>query len=112
MNGPAGQGAAVVALLLLLATTGPAAAALHHIRQRTRRERPIPGAEDTGLIGWHKPPAPPPARGGAGQTCHRGSHMVIDVWECGCIHTWTRQTGWVRDNGCLDAELRGLLNGR
>ena len=76
----------------------------------------VPGVEDTGLVGWHKPPAPgkaagiPPAQQATpAPGHHRGSHMVIDTWQCGCIYTWTRAAGWVHDYDCLDEAIRKLL---
>jgi hypothetical protein len=75
------------------------------------------------LSGTHhtKPPAPgpqPPAVATAPANpapghcppSHRGHHMVIDVWECGSIYTWTRATGWAHDTTCIDEELRRLFS--
>lgn len=82
-------------------------------------DRPVPGVEDTGLVGWAKnsqPRAPgqAPGRGApawlSGPGHRRGGHMVIDTWECGCIYTWTRAAGWVHNFNCLDAELERLLS--
>jgi hypothetical protein len=36
--------------------------------------------------------------------------MVIDTWECGCIYTWTRHTGWGHDFDCFDEKLGELLS--
>ena len=60
----------------------------------------------------HRPPAPGtaslPPRPAPGH--HRGDHMVIDTWRCGCIYSWTQRSGWVHDFDCLDEEIRGLLS--
>ena len=92
--------------------------------------QPLPPVDNASLTGWLKPPAPaasprpmPGQNPGAGGTAgppvthalspapghHRGDHMVIDIWGCGCIYTWTRATGWMHDNPCISEELRKLL---
>ena len=91
-------------------------------RRRGHGDR-LAGEQDRAT--WDKPPAsaspqvpgsrpgpgtpftPPSMTPGPGH--HRGNHLVIDTWECGCIYTWTRATGWAHDTDCIDEQIRRLL---
>jgi hypothetical protein len=63
---------------------------------------PVPGKAAPGSPAPGRAPAPGPHR--------RGDHAVTDAWECGCIYSWTRATGWVHGRDCLDARLREFLS--
>jgi hypothetical protein len=78
---------------------------------RFRWDRPVPGVEDTGLIGWAKPPPAgpvPPARHDTG-----GVEYTVRVWKCGCIRLWDgdgRVTGVTPCQApSIDDELRNIL---
>lgn len=91
---------------------------LWHAAGQRRRTRPVPGVDDTGLIGWSRPPAravtsPPP---GPGRNPHLPvpGHRTpiakrIHIHTCGCIWQWDGGTRrWERTYDCeqLDNELR------
>ena len=66
-------------------------------------------AEDQAIaLTRHPAPGLAPASGPA-PGHHRGNHMAVDCWECGCLWTWTRAAGWTHDFDCLDEEIRKLL---
>jgi hypothetical protein len=90
-------------------TAGAFWAAARTLLKRRAGDQPVPGADQAlaltrEAVTWDKPRTPTVAPAAAH---HRGNHMVIDTWECGCIYTWTRAAGWVHDFVCTAPDLGG-----
>jgi len=85
--------AALAALLVLLALPVLAVRATIGAGLRRRAgDRPVPGVEDTGLVGWHKPPAagasPRPLPGPGEHLGHGRRLLTVRFYEDGAACIW------------------------